>query len=232
MHGFVQAKTAKPARPNQIRAILRMPWVLRLCHGHIKALLEKQIVETTVHRPQVYDAGSSRGTSTDDISVACQLMVEKGLDNRSRFGLASEDIQGFFDSVPLGRLSTEPRNRGIDSALGAAAIRLHVAPGVKLQILGEQCELPQRKKGLLTGCSNAALLQRLPVQSAINGSWQFLQDRAATFETEDGPATFAAAFWSDNIFTFGRSPNAAMEMAACIEASLMRNWSPLTQNRR
>ena len=227
MHGFVQAKTPKPARPAQTRAILRMPWALRLCHGHINALLEKRIVETTVYRPQVYDAGGSRGTSTDDVSLSCQLMVEKGLDNRSKFSLASEDVQGFFDNVPLGRLAMELRHRGIDSALGAAAIRLHIAPTVKLYILGEECQLPQRKKGLLTGCSNAALLQRLPVQSAISENWQYLQERAATFETEDGPISFAAAYWSDNIFTFGRSANAAMEIAASIEASLTRSWAPL-----
>ena len=54
--------------------------------------------------PVAYKAGGTRGTNTADIVLTARLIVEAGLDDRSRASVASFDIEAFFDNVPLGKL--------------------------------------------------------------------------------------------------------------------------------
>ena len=122
--GFIQAKEARVVSAKECRAILRMPWSLRLAHGQVNHNIAPALAAKGIKSPEVYSAGGTRGTSVTDIAFACQLMAEKGLDTKSRFAIAASDVAVFFDNNPLGKLVGGMS--GIEPALIAAAARLHV----------------------------------------------------------------------------------------------------------
>ena len=178
-------------------------------------------------RAEVYGPGGSRGTSATDVAVATQIMTEMGVDSFSSFGVTSSDIKAYFDSIPLGRLSLELRQR-TDPAVAAAALRLHMRPQVQLSLFGKDVRLPARRKGLLTGTSGAAILQRVPVESCLQMMGPTIERCGAEWlDANAKPQRFSVAFWSDNIFTYGRNLQCAMELQATLERHLSKDWKPL-----
>ena len=189
LRGFVLAKDAGVILATRTRAILTMPWTLRLCHGQVNALLMKPLNDTGVQSRLIYAAGGTKGTSATDVALGSHLMVERGLDMKSRFGATTSDISTFFDKVPLGTLAKKLQCR-CDTHLAAAAIRLHMRPKIELCILEVRKTLSSRKAGLTTGTSNAAILQRVPVEDCVSRIMDTVVRNAATFEDEQ----FGVAF--------------------------------------
>ena len=89
--------------------------------------------------------------------------------------------------------------------------------------------LPPRRLGLTTGCSNAALLQRVPVEYVLGKCYDDMMDRSATSrETQGDTPRLSVASWSDNVFCFCNSASAAIHMATTLECKLVAEWSPLS----
>ena len=171
----------------------------------------------------VYTAGGTKGTSACDVSISAQLMIERGLDTHSNFGIASSDIAIFFDKTPLGKLGTKLCHR-VEPVVAAAANRLHARPQIILSIFGQECKLPPRRLGLTTGSSSAAMLQRVPVEDCLEAILDTAKANAAEFSGEK----FSLAFWSDNVFAFGRSAWHACSTQKALEEHLSEHWAPLT----
>ena len=62
----------------------------------------------------------------------------KGLDAKSKFAITASDVPAIFDNIPVGKL-TEGME-GLEPALIAAALRLHVCPQLSLErCLAKRC---------------------------------------------------------------------------------------------
>ena len=151
------------------------------------------------------------------------------MDSKSQLAICASDIASYFDTFPPGKLARHLAKRIGDPWIAAAAVRLHLRPRMELCIFGCYHSLPRRKCGLITGSSSAAALQRLPLEDIIGQQLDFLVERCVSFPSfASGQTTkFATAYWSDNIFTFGCSVAAAMDMQQRIQVELERQWPPL-----
>ena len=102
-----------------------------------------------------------------DAIVGGQLIIEKGLDSRSRGALAQVDIAGYYANIPLARLSQKLLQMGFSLAWTGAAIRAHVRPKVELHVRTEMRPLPQNTRGLRTGAESSNPLGRIPVEDTV-----------------------------------------------------------------
>ena len=204
------------------RAILKMAWSLRICHGIINSLVEPCLTATSKLSEAYVVAGGAKGFSTTDISHAQSLLLERGLDRKSQIGLAQADIKSFFGLIPLGKL-LEILCLRVDPYIAVASIRLHLCPQITFCVGKTEIALPQRKRGLTTGTSSAAVLQRVPVEHTMELCEEATRDLAVKF----GNTSFCLAGWSDNIFASGRSPESAMQILRIFEATMKQHWSPL-----
>ena len=133
LHGFVKAKQRGVVSGAQCRAILRMPWLLRLCHNAVNSCLEEPLNATGCKNTAVYTAGGTRGTNVADIGVTSQMIVVAGLDNRSCASLTSSDIQ-----------APHPTGGGTANTTCAAS-RLIGSWGRRLTKVGPQRPATQRR---------------------------------------------------------------------------------------
>jgi len=132
--GRVMGKIAGTVPVGKLRALLPQTAMHQLAHAVMSVMLEPYIGAKRPDHPAVQIAGGTKGIQTLDISMALQLVIEKCMDDKSRAAIGQSDMHQYFDYVIPGKLAYTLSERGTPPAFAAAAIRLHLAPKIRLRV--------------------------------------------------------------------------------------------------
>ena len=150
--------------------------------------------------------GGRKHTQTLDIGHSAALLMETGMDMRSRASIAQADMRSYFDSLPLFLIVRWLLNRGVDRALLSSVIRAQLFTAVVICVGQARECLPVRASGGLTGTTMALLLVRVPIESSLVE----LADSLTPLGFSLDNVTLLASSWVDNIYTVGVGPSSAI----------------------
>ena len=111
--------------------------------------------------------GARPGTQALEIAHGLHLVLEKGLDSKSRAAIAQQDIQSFYDTMRLLRIVKWLEHHGVPAPDVECLWRHQLIPEVVLHIGSVQVAVGNRCMGGLTGSPVAGVLGRVPVESMI-----------------------------------------------------------------
>jgi hypothetical protein len=166
--------------------------------------------------------GARPGTQALDIAHGLHLVIEKGLDMRSRAALGQEDIQAFYDTMKMLRIARFLEEKGIPKAHAAVFLRHQLLPRVLLSFGGpNSVEIKNRSSGGLTGSRLAGAFGRVPVESVISERHTFWREHG--FLADDAPPLTLCTY-VDNVYTASPTLAGAVFILEDFEKSLNSRW--------
>ena len=139
-----------PCLPRQTRAILPMPSSLMLVDT-VVALRCTGLLDGLAPPLPCFIEAAKKKRSTNDVVFASRLIVEKGLDDKSKTCLVVGDIERFYDGVDPILTAEFFEGEGLDCATSTAFARLHLCVGVSFMMKGTLFSILQRAGAVLTG---------------------------------------------------------------------------------
>ena len=85
-------------RMSDTRAILRLPVLLQIVDARLATYLHRRLDSLLPPVPGCFVAARP-GTQALEVVHGLHLMIEKGLDAKSKAAIAQADIQAFYDSM-------------------------------------------------------------------------------------------------------------------------------------
>jgi len=219
VHGFAKGKDSKNPQPSKVRVILPQNAVLSICDA---VLANKIHSYTDILVPPCDEVfvGARPGTQCADIAFACQLVVEKALDDNSRGALSQSDIGQFYDNLPVLTIAQWLAERGAPDQLLHAVVQIQLCPRVFVRVGEASAEIGVRAKGGLTGSRLAGALARIPAELSASNALPEIQRHGYKI----GQDRIGIALWVDNCFSFGNCLGGAIEIQEAFEKSLADGW--------
>ena len=221
VHGRVFGKESVKPSASECRAILPLPALLTLADIILSTRVNKWVAVNMVC-PKVCFVGAKPGTQCLDIALCAQLVVEKGLDMKSKAAIATSDIRRFYDSIDLIKIASFLLRNGFDPGTVAACVRCQMLPCVSLLCLGLTTTVDHRASGALTGSRLAGALGHIPINDACMCCKTILEKGALHVADVK---TIAFCSWIDNMYTFSNSTNVCVSMLEHIENHLASEWN-------
>ena len=119
VYGVCVGKEGHRPAPADTRCLLPLNCLISLLDKLVANRIHK-FVERTYEIPPHVLVGTKRGTQFLDSAFISQLVVEKGLENKSQGSIASIDIEKFFDNIPILHVIQVLESKGLDRKIGVA----------------------------------------------------------------------------------------------------------------
>ena len=186
----------------------------------LSSLLTDRLSVLLPKHPDIF-VGARKFTQPKDLGQGLNLVIEKGLDLKSRAAIAQADIATYFDCLPVFRIVMWLFVRGVERSLLAAIIRHQLCTVLKVSRGSTRVSLKARSSGGLTGSNVALTLSRIPVESAF---LELLPScRLKGFAAGSSRLVFGS--WVDNIYTAAHSVDEAVELISEVFKHLRLTWN-------
>ena len=213
-------KQAKDTALHDVRGVIPPCALLKILDAILSSLLCDRLTTLLPRHPDVF-VGARKFTQTKDISQGLQLVIEKGLDLRSRASVAQADSRSYYDSLPVLRIVKWLLERGVERSLLASVVRHQLCSSIRIRRGVESFVIASRSCGGLTGSTVALTLARVPVGST------FLElapsNRLKGFAVGGTRLVFAS--WVDNIYAASPTPEEACELVSSVFKHLQIRWN-------
>lgn len=229
VQGRVLGKESSVTPVTQTRTILPLPACLQIIDALIPIVLESFLEQ---HLPPSLEAfvGARQKTQCLDIAHALQTVIEKGIDDHGNAAIAQQDIQQFYDSLPLLRICCWMVARGLSWAWAACVLRVQLLPRVTLRSGAAVAAIVNRCIGGLTGSRVAGVLARIPVESVFANrssvwrKWGYPLETEHVKRSDKSCRVLCAASWVDNIFSVSDSLDHAVWIQEDFALQIREHW--------
>ena len=213
-------KKAKDTFLDDVRGVIPPCALLKLLDVILASLLSERLTSLLPRHPDIF-VGARKLTQTKDVSQGLQLVVEKGMDLKSKASIAQADVSSYYDNLPVLRIVMWLLARGVERPLLACIVRHQLCSQIKIVRGVVSFVVASRSCGGLTGSTVALTLARIPVESA------FLElaptNRLKGFAVGSTRLVFAS--WVDNIYAAAHTPEDACDLVSSVFKHLSVVWN-------
>ena len=213
-------KCSKNTKLAQVRGIIPQCTLLFVLDKLLSSLLTDRLSVLLPKHPDIF-VGARKYTQPKDLGQGLNLVIEKGLDLKSRAAIAQADIATYFDCLPVFRVVMWLLVRGVERSLLAAIIRHQLCTLLRVCRGTVSVLLEGRSSGGLTGSNVALTLSRIPVESAF---LELLPScRLKGFAVSNSRLVFGS--WVDNIYAAAHSVEEAVDLISEVFNHLRLVWN-------
>ena len=163
INGKVFGKSSAVTRMGDTRAILPLPALLQIVDAGLATYLHQRLDSLLPPVPGCFVAARP-GTQALEVAHGLHLVIEKGLDTKSKAAVAQADIQAFYDSMRMLKIGLWLCIRGVPPEAVACMLRHQMLPEVTLHMGAASAAIRGRSVGGLTGSRLAGAFGRVPVE--------------------------------------------------------------------
>ena len=96
-------KKARDTALNDVRGLIPPCALLKILDAILSLLLSDRLTSLLPRHPDIF-VGARKFTQTKDVSQGLQLVLEKGMDLKSKASIAQADIRSYYDHLPVLRI--------------------------------------------------------------------------------------------------------------------------------
>ena len=211
---------ARDTARNDVRGLIPPCALLKILDAILSSLLSDRHSSLPPRHPDIF-VGARKFTQTKDVSQGLQLVLEKGMDLKSKASIAQADIRSYYDHLPVLRIVMWLLERGVERPLLASIFRHQLCSSIGITRCVVSFVISSKSCGGLTGSTVALTLARIPVESA------FLElapvNRLKGFEV--GGTRLVYASWVDNLYAAAHSPEDACDLVHSVFKHLSVAWN-------
>ena len=192
--------------------------------GLLDCLLEHHLgmfLDSHLPSPIIYGAlvGARPKTQVLDVTHVLQTAVEKAIDTKSQGAVAQADVEKYYDSLSILRLTRWLESEGYDVAVLCAILRHQVFSSlfISLTRASDGVSIQNRCIGGLTGSRVAVSLARVPVETTIIHFAEAWQSKGFLHQ-------ISVCSWVDNLFALADSCAGAISILEEAETYLNEVW--------
>ena len=122
--------------------------------------------------------GACKGQQASEIGDACQMLVEKGMGERSQACVGGADVRRLYDNQLPIRLAHWLTSHGMHKSLAAAFITLHLVPARIVIVAGCAFLFTNCTISTIAGSRSANAASRIPSRDAVSKSSAVVEECA------------------------------------------------------
>ena len=163
IQGRAMAKAKGSIPASKVRTVMPLPVILGILDFVVAIRMHARSDVLAGLLPFGYLECAVKGRQVLDITFPASLVIEKGMNMKSKGCVAQADIKKYYDHLRPLLLYAWMMRQGYTKELASTFVRFHLCPKISLRVGGQEAFFDIRCSGTLTGSRSAGAAGRLPL---------------------------------------------------------------------